>query len=377
MTEALQQRLLFCGPEERWALPRDHIPVKIELDLQPGADPLQKCRQFALDKLDLEGLKAVVAASHWAQTQSPLENLQATLEQHLPLLCPKSNPCPRARPEWSPQAASLLSRVKQARQLFTQNHRPEDRQSYKCCTNQLKQELRRNSRALWRDLVSSIATNQRLPHNKGLWRLSKWSRRTAGRPHSDPQLPALRRNDSNQATACDRKRTEILIEKFFPPPPTTPPITAETVPNQRPIQMDSRVTAEEVEGVLKRLPRGKAPGPDGIPNEILTLLAPDIAADIAQALSDIFAAGSIPVRLKESITLALRKEDKKDYSLPGSYRPIALENALAKVIEKVLANQISQAAEESNLLPWNQMGARRNRSTLTAIGLLTTCVQTA
>lgn len=50
---------------------------------------------------------------------------------------------------------------------------------------------------------------------------------------------------------------------------------------------------------------------------------------------------------------------------------------LAKVLEKILANRLSIAAEEHALLPWNQMGARKDRSTSTAIGLLTTCVQTA
>jgi hypothetical protein len=54
-----------------------------------------------------------------------------------------------------------------------------------------------------------------------------------------------------------------------------------------------------------------------------------------------------------STTIVLRKERKKDYSLPGSYRPIALENTLAKVVEKVLADCIRDAAEANGLLPWN------------------------
>ena len=94
-------------------------------------------------------------------------------------------------------------------------------------------------------------------------------------------------------------------------------------------------------------------------------------------MSRAFAHGELPSSYKESITIVLRKEGKKDYSLPGSYRPISLENALAKVVEKALANRIIDAAEEYNLLSWNQMGARRDRSTLSAIGLLNTCVETA
>ena len=49
--------------------------------------------------------------------------------------------------------------------------------------------------------------------------------------------------------------------------------------------------------------------------------------------------------------MVLYKEGKKDYSLPGSYGPIALKNMLAKVLEKYIANIISKTAEEQGLLP--------------------------
>ena len=48
--------------------------------------------------------------------------------------------------------------------------------------------------------------------------------------------------------------------------------------------------------------------------------------------------------------MVLRKEGKGDYTLTGSYRPIALENTLAKLVEKALTNRILDAAEEHTLL---------------------------
>ena len=75
-----------------------------------------------------------------------------------------------------------------------------------------------------------------------------------------------------------------------------------------------------------------------------------ILQDFAQAISDCLAGGSLPLRYKESTTVVLRKDRKKDYSLLGSYRPIALENTLAKVIEKILVDCISNAAEGHSLL---------------------------
>ena len=49
-------------------------------------------------------------------------------------------------------------------------------------------------------------------------------------------------------------------------------------------------------------------------------------------------------------TVVLRKEGKADYSIPGSYRPIALENTLSKILEKVIADRIADTAEEHALL---------------------------
>ena len=47
----------------------------------------------------------------------------------------------------------------------------------------------------------------------------------------------------------------------------------------------------------------------------------------------------------------LRKDGKADYFLTNSYRPIALENTIAKVYKKLLATLISQKAKERGLLP--------------------------
>ena len=102
-----------------------------------------------------------------------------------------------------------------------------------------------------------------------------------------------------------------------------------------------------------------------------------IKKDLAEVVSYYFTNRIAPESLKESITAVLCKEGKKDYSLLGSYRPIALKNTLAKVLEKYIANIMSKAVKEHRLLPWNQMGARRKRSTLSAVGLLSSCVQTA
>ena len=90
---------------------------------------------------------------------------------------------------------------------------------------------------------------------------------------------------------------------------------------------------------------------EGIPNKVFKVVAPVIKKDLAEAASYYFANRIVPESLKESITVVLRKDRKKDYSLLGSYRLITLKNTLVKVLEKYIANIISKAVEEYRLLP--------------------------
>ena len=46
----------------------------------------------------------------------------------------------------------------------------------------------------------------------------------------------------------------------------------------------------------------------------------------------------------------LQKEGRADYLILGSYYPIALENTLSKILEKVIADYIVDIVEEHALL---------------------------
>jgi len=119
------------------------------------------------------------------------------------------------------------------------------------------------------------------------------------------------------------------------------------------LNISPTILIEEISKFIRSLLNKKALGLDSIPNKVLKVAALVIIKDLAEAASHYFASGIILESLKESITVVLYKEGKKDYSLLGSYRPIALKNMLAKVLEKHVANIISKAAEEHRLLLWN------------------------
>lgn len=90
-----------------------------------------------------------------------------------------------------------------------------------------------------------------------------------------------------------------------------------------------------MESTIRALPNGKSPGPDRILNEALKACMAEVALALAEIASKCLETGHFPAPLRKTITVVLRKEDKNDYSLPGCYRPIALENTLGKVIENL------------------------------------------
>jgi len=116
------------------------------------------------------------------------------------------------------------------------------------------------------------------------------------------------------------------------------------------LNISPTILIEEISKLIRSLLNKKALGLDSIPNKVLKVAALVIAKDLAEVASYCFASRIILKSLKKSITVVLYKEGKKDYSLLGSYRLIALKNTLAKVLEKHIANIISKAAEEHRLL---------------------------
>ena len=117
------------------------------------------------------------------------------------------------------------------------------------------------------------------------------------------------------------------------------------------LNISPTILTEEISKLIRSLLNEKALGPDSILNKVLKVAALVIVKDLVKVASYYFASGIILKSLKEFITIVLHKEEKKDYSLLGSYRPIALKNTLVKVLEKHVANIISKATEKYRLLP--------------------------
>ena len=101
---------------------------------------------------------------------------------------------------------------------------------------------------------------------------------------------------------------------------------------------------------ISRLLNNIVLGLDRILNKALKTYRPLIAPWLVDIARVYFIIGYY-LRLKRAIiTFILYKEGKVDYLLLGSYRPIALENTLSKILERVIVDYIVDTAKEYTLL---------------------------
>ncbi|KAI1003128.1 hypothetical protein K3495_g5074 [Podosphaera aphanis] len=334
-----------CSPREDWSIRNDHIPIEIRLG--PFNVPRTESKRYAYQKAVLDKMKSVLRDSGWAQVQEPLVALQDSLKMALSLHCPRTRQSPYTKAAWSDQA------------LITGENHGEYRA--KSLRQELKNKVRRLQRSSWRKFVARTSGPVGGLHNKGLWKITRWTKRRANTQQGPPHLPPMRRTPQETPTNHTNEKADMLREKLFPTS-----VLADLSdlsgnwPPKRELDTNPEVTPDEIEEALKRLPRGKVPGPDEIPNEILQLLLPDWKVELARSITKVLQLGQIPQSFKESITIALRKDKRPDYSVPSSYRPIALENSLAKLIERIVADRLIAIAEEHGMLPRVQMGKRKD-----------------
>jgi len=123
--------------------------------------------------------------------------------------------------------------------------------------------------------------------------------------------------------------------------------------------------ADVVGQILKKMPRGKAPGPDGIPNEALIALPKNIIEFLTKLYQAILNTGYTPKLWRTSKVIFIPKVGKDDYSNPKAYRPISLTCGLLKVMEKIIKKHLISVGIMRELN--NQFAFRPGCSTETAI----------
>lgn len=106
---------------------------------------------------------------------------------------------------------------------------------------------------------------------------------------------------------------------------------------------DGSMSAAELEAALRSLPRGKAPGLDGLPYEFYLRFWPVVGQELAGMLQEAFSGGeaaALPPPLTQGRIILLYKGKGADRESPASYRPITLLNTDYKLAARAVASRI-------------------------------------
>jgi len=203
--------------------------------------------------------------------------------------------------------------------------------------------------------------------SKEVWSLAKWGSKRSTPPREIPKLPALEIKGQKTKAVTFEAKVKVLQETFFPPPLNADLDDIAGTRYPPPLSMND-IDEKEVIQAINRPAQDKAPGVNGIPNRFLRAVAGELCSHIRHLFQACLRMGHHPKRFKEANTVVLKKPKKSDYSQPKSYRPIALLDTLGKAFET--------RERLRNLLPEEQMRARRGRSVETALETITEAVHT-
>lgn len=196
--------------------------------------------------------------------------------------------------------------------------------------------------------------------------LSRFKARTNGSRMSEVRTAsgATANTPEEVAKECHRFYTQLYATDVVDVPSHAAKIRESsllqniTLPNPPPQSLMHPVTTDELEEILKSLPRRKSPGPDGIPYELYTknmeIIMPMLLALLNHCLQEI---KLIPGSTDSFIVTLFKKGDPLSLA---NWRPIALSNTDAKILTKLLAKRLGQLATE--LISPNQFGFVPNRS---------------
>ena len=129
--------------------------------------------------------------------------------------------------------------------------------------------------------------------------------------------------------------------------------------------ISKQFTREVYDCCIKRLTKGKAPGPDNIPNDIIKALPTPWQDLLYLFFQQCYKQKKIPQYWKHSKTILLHKKD--DPTHITNYRPIALANTIYKLYTSTLTTLLTSYGEKHRILHFSQEGFRPQRNTLRQI----------
>src|SRR5579859_1214810 len=340
----------------------DHHPIEIILDLQPKKLPPTlpsynyNKTNWDLVKIDLECLLPPILNPD-NTTPQELDNYASSLvsayQKAVAKHTPRKRPSPHCKRWWSPTLSTLRKQMNHSRNRYWRTHNERDGDEWREMRGRYKYEIKEAKRRTWETFVEEA-------DERTIWTVKNY----IDKPPSPYYIPTI-----NNATSNEQKAIEFSAAFFPPPPPArTDDIGQSTDPN--PVSSNPAISMTQVQRAIDKISPKKAPGPDEIANITLKKTFSVTSCHLHSLIQASVNVAHFPTAFKSTTTVVLRKPGKPDYTTAKAYRPIALENTLGKLIESVIAELLSHAVEEYQLIPPQHYGGRPGRTGEEAMTML-------
>lgn len=358
----------------------DHLPILTELDLSISTCDIEpppnfrgveweEFRKTLAEQLDPAWTDELIHSQE--QLDQNCSSLMLAIQRTIEKQVPVAEITPKSKRWWTKDLTQLRKRAdKLGRQSYKQRHEPDHvvHSEHMEAKKRYEKTIHYNKKQHWRDWLEKA-------EEPDIWTANRYT----SAPASDggkTRIPTLRyvNGDQEVGASTNDEKSVILAKGFFP---TKPPGIDLEASYRYPKQCRDGVsiTVEQIQKQLQKLKPYKAPGPDGIPNIVLTKCADLLIPRLHRIYEAMYLRSLIYKPWKCFTTVVLRKPGKPRYDVPKAYRPIALLNTMWKVLTGIVAEQLSYLAEKHQLLPANHFGGRPGRTTTDAMHLLANTIK--
>jgi ribonuclease HI len=386
------------GPLTTWEIPEgypslsDHELIVLEwADLNIGVDLLNQGQVTGWDiqSLSADCKKLKEAETYWQEQsarrgqlpekctvmelEQEVEWIETALTMTLNKFARTIRVTPYSKRWWNEEVKETRKEYSRAKREWGGNRVYDE--ELRETRNRYYRTIRKAKRECWQKFLqgeTDLASREYVSNEetKRCWTALKY---TNPRPQS--VTPALKRHDGTEAVTMTEK--EVLItETLFPEPPGSRNIRPRSL---TPGNAHIKIQDISIKQALFSQAITKVPGPDQLTFRTLRLLWNWEARRIEQLVRHCIRLQHHPARWKEAKGILLAKPGKlpEVYHTPKGYRVICLLNCLGKVVEKVVADELSITCETASLLHIGQMGSRKRRCAVDAVAIMVHHVQKA
>ena len=282
------------------------------------------------------------------------------------------------KPYWSKELEELQQELIEARKSMEESPCNETTMRFNKAKENFETLKTKEIQNSWHQKTSSLD----LEHNTGrLWNLAKSLNEDvtatrnatvieeAGKFHTGKRaanlLADVFKDESTLKVPPERKK-EVLEQfqaEWRKPKVLTPPMTDD-------------LTMAELIDAIRRLKNKKAPGKDGVCNEMIKHLGQNARQKLLELFNLSWKSGIFPAAWKEAIIIPILKKEK-DQMKKNSYRPISLLSCLGKTLERIINKRLMCHLENNNLITREQSAFRRNRSVEDQVTFLAQSIENA